>query len=252
MNVVEQDVSRRGRCLWTSISLASSLLLCGLTFWLVMDVWYAGPYDEVLHVQVPLLIFAIVDAVLALLTPWIALRGKKRRAVRWMDGLVVVGVRVVATVFCVAELFSARPRFLVFAVDRLEVVSAFEMTTPTPVRLRDLWRGPEMASLAIPLSDTAGRERALMSELSGASLAADSRYHQAYVHDAVVARARPLSELVSRYPERRRAMEALASRAGYKIDELRWLPMRTRFGFSTAVIAAHQPGLAIWMDWDPA
>lgn len=233
------------------VSVLSSFVFQALLYGLVSQVWYPDPYAHVLHVHRLLGFLFLADLLLAWLAPWIACRGEKSRAQRWFDGLVVLGGRVAVVAYCIADIVAARPVFLVHAVDRLDVVSRFELIESQAADQIGLWQGPTRVGLVIPTAVKA-REQAIMFELSGGNLSADSRYFGAYKHEDVLARARPLSDLVARYPARRAEVELLAGQLGYRVDALQWLPMKTRFGFSTALIAGDRAGVLAWMDWDPS
>lgn len=236
---------------WMAASVVSSLVLQAVVYGLVSQVWYPDPYARILHVHRLLAFFLLTDLLLAWLAPWVACRGEKSRAQRWMDGLVVLGGRVAVAVYCVSEIVAARPVFLVHAVDRLDVVSRFELSASPAADQIGLWHGPAHVGLVMPAAPKE-REQVIMFELSGGNLSADSRYFGAYKHEDLMKRAHPLSDLLERYPARRVEIEALARQIGYRVDALRWLPMKTRFGFSTALIAADRPGILAWIDWDPA
>ncbi len=233
------------RLRWVLWHLLFSALLAAGAWALIRGLWYPDGYGDLMGGGMLLVLLVGVNAVLGpLLTGLVADPGKSRRALA-LDLSVIAALQVAALVYGLWVTAQARPVFTVLAIDRLDVVSAFEVDADTVP-----WTGPREHRLRLP-TDDAGRTRALEVELSGGNLAAMPEYLAAPDPAAVLAQARELAVLRTRHPQASPAIDAALARLGAPEDHLRWLPVRTRFGHQTALVDARSGALRGFVAQDP-
>lgn len=104
------------------IHLAISATVVGIVLAVVFLAWYPGPTFEIAGARAPVFVLVGVDLVLGpLLTLIVYKQGKKGLK---FDLAFIATVQLVALVYGSHTLFSERPSYLVFAIDRVTLVSA--------------------------------------------------------------------------------------------------------------------------------
>jgi hypothetical protein len=138
----------------------------------------------------------------------------------------------------------ARPVHLVFEMDRLRVVHAIEVPeeelSQAPPELQQLpWTGPTPISLR-PFGSEKEKMETTLTALGGLPLGARPSLWQGYgrARLQIIAAAKPLSNLLARFPEQAHALEAaLSDRGGAKRGvPLGYLPLAGRDRYWTAVL----------------
>ena len=131
----------------------------------------------------------------------------------------------------------------VFEIDRMRVVSAAEVDVnalqEAPADLRELsWTGPRLVA-ALPPQSREEQLRAIDLALAGFDIGNDPKNWRPYVTQNTVAwnRSKPVTQLQERYPEARGPLEDLVNRTGVRLDRLRFLPLTSRQGFGSAILA---------------
>lgn len=222
-----------------------SVVLAGAAWGLIRGIWYPGGYGALMGGDMLIVLLVGVNAVLGpVLTGLVADPLKSRRSLL-LDLGVIAALQVAALGYGLSVTAQARPVFTVLAIDRLDVVSAFEVDAAEVS-----WTGPREFRLRIP-PDGPGREQALAIELSSGNLAAIADYLAPPDPAAVLAQARPLEVLRTRHPEAGALIDAAVARHGGDAQALRWLPVRTRFGFQTALVDAASGALRDFVAQDP-
>lgn len=202
---------------------------CGLVLVPILLVWYPRPLFAAAGSGKLAVALAIVAAALGPLAGFLL-----RRAGRPLDkrGLKrVAGLQLLALAGCALALYLQRPVYLVFTLDRFDLVLARDLDP------RDLAKaklpefrhrpldGPRYVA-AVPPADPAEVQRILDQTLAGGKdLQRYPEYYVAYPAEArhALARAQPLDLLIRRDPERvGRYLES----AGRSSDALRFLPLR--------------------------
>jgi hypothetical protein len=143
----------------------------------------------------------------------------------------------------ISVVVASRPVFVVFVVDRFEVVTSAELndadvSAAAISKYRSLsWRGPMLAGAHFP-ADTKERNDLLFSAaIAGKDLELMPKYYLPYdsVVKQVQGKSKPLQALVDSHPE---VKSVLISRFGSlsAAETLRWLPVHQHYGFWTALI----------------
>ena len=109
------------------IHFAISAAIVGTVLAVVFLAWYPGPTFEIAGARAPVFVLVGVDLVLGpLLTLIVYTEGKKGLK---FDLAFIATVQLVALVYGSYTLYSERPSYLVFAIDRVSLVSAKTIDT---------------------------------------------------------------------------------------------------------------------------
>ncbi len=149
------------------------------------------------------------------------------RQVKW--AIVVQALAMAGGLFAV---FLARPAYLVFTLDRFDLVPANEISARDLADTRDeRFRrrpldGPAYVAAVLP-RDERERQRILESSFEGKDLQRFPQYYVAYLGEAAAAlkRAKPLAAVHAKAPE---AIERELARLGRLPDSVRVLPLRAK------------------------
>jgi hypothetical protein len=156
---------------------------------------------------------------------------------------VIALVQIAALGYGVYVLALARPFVTVFEVDRMRVLSAAEVD---PADLREApegdrelsWTGPRLLAAATQQT----REEQLQAidlALAGFDIANLPKNWRPSEEQKTSAwnRAKPASQLEARYPAARAPLGRVARRIGIPLERLRFLPLSSRQGFGSAILA---------------
>lgn len=224
------------------IHLAISLVIAALAAALVFYAWYPPPYGQLSGGRELFLILISVDVILGpLITFFIFNRAKPVRELR-RDLAVVALIQLLALGYGMWTVFVARPVHLVFEVDRFRVVHAIdvpaELLDRTPAGIDALpITGPTLLAVR-QFRDSKEAADATLAALQGIALGARPDLWQNYAASraTVLAAARPVSQLRTRFADRIGEIDAVLQSAGRKSDTTAYLPLVGRRMFWTALI----------------
>ena len=216
------------------IHLLSSVIATALAAAAVFGAWYPSPYAGIAGGLHLFLLLVGVDMVLGPLLTFLVASAKKSRSELRRDIAVIVAVQLLAFGYGLMTLAAARPVGLVFEVDRFRVVSAADVEADqlasAPAGLDQLsWRGPRLIATRKPA--VAGELLESMSlGISGIDLAMQPRYWVPYdtVRADVLAKARPVADLIQRFPEVESQVRAMAARDALALEQMKFLPATSR------------------------
>lgn len=221
----------KGRLRASGIHLGLSLVIAALAAVLVFGFWYPYPYREISGGRSLFLLLVSVDVVLGpLITFTIFNRAKPRREL--ITDLSLVGLlQIAALCYGLWTVYAARPVHLVFEYNRMTVVHAVDidpallakappalqrlpMTGPTPLALR-------------PFNNSSEQFDATMAALNGVPLSARSDLWQPYAEATarILAEAKPIAELRSRFAAQDAQIDQAVADTGKPADQLRSLPL---------------------------
>lgn len=233
------------RLLAAGIHLGLSVLVAGLAAWLVFGVWYPYPYREISGGRELFMIVVAVDVVMGPLLTFTVFNVKKPIKELHRDLVVIALLQLSALGYGLWTVAVARPVHLVFEMDRFRVVHAIDVPEE---ELKQATAGLEHLPLAGPtllsLREFANEKEnsdATMAALQGASLSARPGLWQAYekARPKILAIARPLEQLKSRFPARVTEIDAAlksAATAGRAATSVSYLPMVGRQTFWTVLL----------------
>jgi hypothetical protein len=236
---------RKSRLLAAGMHLGISLAIAALAAWLVFAVWYPYPYREISGGRELFLIVVVVDVVMGpLLTLTVFNTRKPMKELR--RDLAVIGLlQLAALAYGLWTVAEARPVHLVFELDRFRVVHAVDVPEEelarAPAGLQRLpLTGPTLLSLR-EFKDPRESLDATMAALQGVNLGARPGLWQTYEQGKpqILARARPLGELKTRFPARAAEIDAAVASAPWGGDTMRtvgYIPMAARRDFWTVLL----------------
>jgi hypothetical protein len=158
--------------------------------------------------------------------------------------LAVIGVlQFAALVYGYSVVAQARPAFVVFVLDRFEMVSAVdlapeELAAARYAEFRSVpWDGPRLAVGELP-SDPHERQRLVKLAAEGLDVQHFPRYYVPYAErrQEVLAKALSIRKLREAEPANAPAVDAWLASSGTKEDEVRALLLRTRFAWLVVLI----------------
>jgi len=212
--------------------LALSAAIGAAVLALMIFVWYPLPYFEAAGGNDLVLLMVGIDVALGpLLT--LAVFNPAKGLGRLRFDLVVIGVlQVAALAYGAHVMFTARPAYLVFAVDRFDLVmenllSDAELAKASPPYDRRPLGKPPTVGARTPADPKLAQE-SLFLALSGVDLVQQPRYYVRYEDIAAdaVKRAQSIAELRKLNPDRGDRIDALVKASGRTEDALVFLPAR--------------------------
>ncbi len=228
----------------SGIHLGISVAIASLAALLVFLLWYPYPYREISGGRELFLILVSVDVILGpLITLAIFNKSKPRREL--VRDLAIVGlIQLSALAYGMWTVWVARPVHLAFEIDRFRVVHAIdvptEMLPQAPEAMRSLpFYGPTLIAVR-PFHNPQESFEATMAALQGAHLGARPDLWQPYAEarERVLAAARPVSELMQRFPDSAGLIDRTVRDARRSPDSLRYLPLVGRKSAWTVLLDA--------------
>ena len=220
------------------------MAVAGGVFGLVVFVWYPPPLFSASGGQALLVILIGVDVALGPLLTLIVFRAGKP-SLRF-DLACIAALQTVALLYGLHTVFVARPAYLVFVIDRFEVVTAAqippeeqEKATESAFRHSPLW-GYRTVAAVLPV-DPSERERILFASVAGtgADIQHFPQHYRLYDEQtALVAlkRAHQVATLRSRHPLQSASLDRWLKQAGLDENNIVLLPVATRSEGLVAVL----------------
>ncbi len=209
--------------------------------WMLL-VWYPAPYFEGLGAGKLSMTIIGVDVVIGPLITLIIYNPLKK-SLRF-DLAVVALLQLSALAYGVYVVYEARPVYVVFNVDRFDVVAANEID---PAEREKVSRpeyqslpltGPILVAAVLP-SDREERHRILFAAVgAGYDLPNFPQHYVPYEEQMsqAIARSRPLDDLAQQRAEAEPQLAALKKELGGRANDLGFLPVRARKLDLTAII----------------
>ena len=246
----------RGRLKASGIHLAISLSIALLAALLVFFVWYPYPYREISGGRELFLLVVAVDVVMGPLMTLAVFNLNKRRKELRRDLAMIALLQLAALVYGLWTVAVARPVHLVFEVDRFRVVHAIDIehallkrAAPT---LQDLpLMGPTLLSIR-EFKDGKESFDATMAALQGLQLGARPDLWQSYekAKSQIIATAKPVAELRTRFPVRARDIDAALKLTSPNVP-IGYIPLAGRNTFWTVLINTQTAEVLAFVPLDP-
>ena len=239
-----QPVSEKKMTRWKASAIHLSICAgigISVLAWMLL-VWYPAPYFEGLGAGKLSMIIIGVDVVIGPLITLIIYNPLKK-SLRF-DLAVVALLQLSALVYGVYVVYEARPVYVVFNVDRFDVVAANEIDPQEREKVTRLeyqslpLTGPRIVAAVLP-ADPKERERILFAAVgAGYDLPNFPQYYVPYAEQTaeVIARSRPLDDLAEKRAEAEPQLAALKQELAGRAKDLGFLPVRARKQDLTAII----------------
>lgn len=182
--------------------LAGSLLWAVFALFVVFGIWYPRPLQIATGVTGVFLLIIIVDVILGPLLTLIVFRpGKSRRALRF-DLIVIITVQLLALAYGLVTVSQGRPVWMVFNIDRFDLVQAYELDNPYREQAHKQyqqlsWIGPQWVAARVPDDKNARDELLFDSLFAGVDLPQRPDLYVPYAEEQerIINKARSLEEL---------------------------------------------------------
>lgn len=233
-----------------------TLLLAAGAAALIFLVWFPDPFQTMVGGSALFVLVVGCDLALGPLISLVIYDSRKSRRQLVLDYGVVAAVQIAALIYGVFVVSSARPIYVAYVKDRLEVVTAIEIddadlqdAIEARYRSRPKW-GPQFVATAVPPED---HNDVLFTALEGKDVTVRPRYYVPYESqlDQIKERAQPLSALAERHAEAKQILSSATQSSGIPPARLRWLPVKHRRGFWTALIDLNDGRPVRYLPIDP-
>ncbi len=224
--------------------------------WLIFGVWFPAPYDALAGGSKLFLLIASCDLVLGPLLSLVVYDSQKSRGKLVFDYIVIAILQLGSLVYGVSVVSKARPVYVAFVGDRLEVVAAQDLKPTELTAARDPayrhvpFTGVRFVAVRVPPED---HNDALFESLAGNEEAGRPRFYVPYeaARAEILAHAKPLDELVRHHPEAAATIAAARAQVDVPDERLRWLPLRYGMVFWTALIDTQTGKPVRYLELDP-
>jgi hypothetical protein len=218
-----------------AIHLSISTLIAIVVVATMLFVWYPGPFFTAMGGNELVLIMVAVDVVLGPLITLVVFNPSKARHLIRLDLTVIGVVQLAALAYGMYIVAEVRPGYMVFAVDRFDLVSVAdlreaELAKVTRPEYKGIpWTRPRTVAAKTP-SDPDEQFRIVQSALGGYDLATFPQYYVPYEDLAkdALARAKPIERLRKAQPDAARQIDEALKAVGKAEADVRYLPLKGR------------------------
>ena len=224
----------------SGIHLVISAAMAGTLVAIMLTVWYPWPLFDIAGGSGLMIILVGVDVVLGPLITLIIFRAGKK-GLKY-DIMMIAALQIAALAYGVHAVFAVRPAYLVYTIDRFDLVTAIDLEDDdlAKAKLEEFKRlplgRPQYVATIMP-QDAAEKQKILESGLAGKDINLFPQYYVPYETQAKVAagKAKPIGKLQDRDPL---AVQEFLASSGRTPDSLRYLPLRYRRGDGAVLLDA--------------
>lgn len=232
-----------------TVTAAVGLLAAGIIFF----VWFPDPFQEMLGGSKLFLLLVGCDLALGPLISLVIYDRRKSKRQLYLDYSIVAAVQLGALIYGMFVSFQARPAYVVFVGDRIEVITAGELADEDlrEAKLEEYRKrpilGPKFAAARIEAKDQLD---ALNWAFAGKDVGFRPKFFVPYAEEIerIKAKMQPLSALIEKHPAAK-SMIAEAT-AGFR-GAVAWLPLKHKRGFWTALLDAESANPIGYLPIDP-
>jgi hypothetical protein len=219
-----------------AIHLSGTVLVAALAGILVFGIWYPFPYRHLAGGRELFMLVISVDVVLGPLLTLVLFSPSKMPKELWRDLAIVVALQLGALGYGVWTVWQARPLFLVAEIDRFKVIARPVLEAGSvevlPRELQpSIFSGPITAAIREP-KDFAEKDHVLFESIQGGrDYGERPDFYIPYEGTAALEslkRAHSLDTFLQKYPLQRAAAQDFASKAGLRLESVRYLPVIAR------------------------
>lgn len=212
-----------------------SLSIALLASILVFAVWYPYPYDQLAGGKALFLILIAVDVSCGPVLTFVVFDPIKPRGELWRDIGIIVVLQLSALAYGLFSMAEARPVFLAFEKDQFRVVrlpdiDREEMNKAPPALATLSWFGPKLIGTRIVSGGDPGFLKSVRMSLAGdfPAYRPSSWIEYDSQRRDVVASAKPLDQLIKKYPGEFASIQAIQAKSGVSKNQLGYLPLSAR------------------------
>jgi hypothetical protein len=238
------------------IHFVATLIVTLISAALIFLVWYPDPFAKMVGGFKLFLLVAGCDLALGPLLSLIVYNSRKTRLALTIDYTIIGIVQMAAFVYGVYSVSQARPAYVVFVKDRLEVIAAGEIADAdreeakkSKYGARRRW-GPMLVATFVDPKD---RNDALWASLEGRDVGVRPKFYVAYETqiETIKRQAQPLEALERRHPKSQALVADTLAGLGRPASDFLWLPVRHTKGFWTVLIDQQSGYPTAYIPFDP-
>lgn len=222
------------------------LLVCFLVF----KVWYPDGTAMMMSGIKLVVLILVGEITLGPLLSFVIYDPRKSTCSLVLDYSLIIAVQLSALFYGVNSVYQGRPVYIVFVSDRLEIISASELSD---VDLKDgglsmnklPQSGPDLICVERP-SNPAERTDLLFSGLAGKDIQVLPKYYRE-CRDGEIENAMLKREILESLP----GLDKRSLSPKVQLDKVGWLPIVSRFGAWTAVYPDKKMDNPIYLDINP-
>ena len=234
ISLAPQTLARFTRLQAALVHLGISALIAAVVVALMVLLWYPSPYFEAAGGSTLLMLIVGVDVVLGPLLTFIVFDPAKKSLI--YDLAVIVMLQVAALIYGMHVMASARPAYIVYLRGAFDVVTANDVITEgmAEAKLPEFqslsFTGPRLAAARIPVDPGLQLKISMEAIGGGPDFTAYPRFYIPYATASreAAGQGQPLAKLAKASPENAQAVAKLVRSSGISVDELVYLPLRTR------------------------
>jgi hypothetical protein len=238
------------------IHFVATLAVALISAALIFLVWYPEPFGSMAGGFRLFLLVAGCDLVLGPLLSLIVYDSRKTRLALSVDYAFIAIVQTAAFAFGVYSVSQARPAYIAFVLDRLEVVAAGEIAAKDLAEAKGAKYGtvpklgPILVGTHVPSKD---EDDALWAAFEGRDVGVRPKFFVDYATqiDEIKRRAKPLPVLEQRHPNSKDLIARTLSDLGRSANDFGWLPVMHPKGFWTVLIDRQSGYPAAYIPIDP-
>jgi len=246
----------REKLVATAIHFLVTLALAACAAALIFLVWFPDPFQTMLGGTELFVLVVGCDLVLGPLISLVIYNSRKSRGKLVFDYTVIGALQLAALAYGVFILAGTRPVYVAFSADRLEVVTARDISDTELAAARDpAYRslpltGPQLVSIDVPAAD---HNDALFQSLAGNEEHMRPRFYVRYEGKLadIRKRAKTVEKLETKLPASKPLVDAAIARLKIPPERVRWLGVHNRKGFWTALIDFDDGKPIAYLDIDP-
>ena len=254
-----KNINWRERFIAAGIHFGATLLVAALAAAIIFFVWFPGELSAMVGGDKLFLLVVACDLVLGPLMSLVIYSSAKPRRELIVDYSVIAAVQLAALLYGVYAVAQSRPVFIVFSVDRIEIVAALEFEDAdlaagsAPEFRSRSWTGPRFASIEFP-TDVNERNDLVFLAVAGKDIYLMPKYYRPYdsARQQIFEKSKPIHELLIDAGTAAERIRRIVDKHG-GTDNIRWLLAKHRFGFAIAFVdvATSEPVgfLGIHPDW---
>ncbi len=224
---------------------------------LIFLVWFPDPFQTMVGGTRLFVLIVGCDLALGPLISLVIYNSRKTRRSLIIDYTIVGVIQIAAVIYGIYAISQWRPVYVVFVGDRFEIVSAGDVDPVDLKAAKEPYNtlpktGPRLVAAQVP-DGTEAHNKALFDALAGKDIDLVPAYYVLYSSQLpkIKERAKSLPELGKAHPESKGQIDAGVKALGIPAEQLRWLPVKSRTGFWTALINAESGQPVKYLAFDP-
>ncbi|MFZ6864521.1 TfpX/TfpZ family type IV pilin accessory protein [Undibacterium sp. Ji67W] len=219
-------------------------VIAGVGSLIILFLWYPWPLSEMSGGWSLLLLVCSVDVVLGPLLTLVIFDTRKPRSEIVRDLTIIAVLQLSGLCYGVHTVYLARPVVIAFEGKLFRVVSAIEIEDDELSKAPDEFKtlsltGPTFVGTREVASEDE-RFDAIAHAMAGSDKSMRPTFWQPYEKSVsrILSDSKPLTTLLKKHPEQKNALDQVLAKSGKKMDELRYLPLISKFAVWTILLDA--------------